>query len=182
MVFEYFSRNLLHRKQCIASHSAGPPRLSILPLCLGAAPACCSCTRDTRKCGEMRDLAHMSTGNCTNLTLAGVTQDLFLVWSRLGSRLLHVTLLQRIEIGCVYLCASNHFLLAFFSFWLTFMQVKYYVCLWVTARCPDIHEVMFSTCCFFLIDNRADSFWLKDGSDAAQIYINSCKSKRQAIK
>lgn len=142
MVFEYFSRSLLHRKQCTASNFTGPPRLSTLPLCLEAALVCCSCARDTRIGREMRDLAHRSTGNCTNLTLARVMQDLFLVCSRPDSVITGNVATQDGNLTCISVCFKS-FSVGFFSFWLKFMQVKYYVCLLVTARCPDIHEVSY---------------------------------------
>lgn len=148
MIYEYFCRSLLHRKQCIASNSTGPPMLSVLPLCLDAAPVCCSCIRDSRKGREMRNLAHRSTRNCTNLTLARVMQDLFLVFSRPGSVITHNIAKEDGNLMWISVCFKS-FSVGFFFFWLKFTQVEYYVCLLVATRCPNIHEVCFEPVAFF---------------------------------
>lgn len=101
-VFEYFCRNLLCRKQWIASISAGPPRFhtAFMP---GSCISVLLLHQDIRKGSEVRDLAHRSAGNCTNLTL-GVMQDLFLVCSRLDSVITHNIATEEGNLTCISVC------------------------------------------------------------------------------
>lgn len=73
--------------------------------------------------------------------------------------------------------------------WLFFLLIKIYaseiLCLpFGDSKVPwhPWNQLCFEPVSFFWLAVELTVFWLKDGSDAAQIYINSCKSKRQAIK